>query len=100
MDIKGTISAEDVDNVSELPSGACQGTLIGAPATSTPASTTTSAGTGCCPSKIVGGVVYTLKELKDTSQFGCSDNCVYSREGDDIEWCFKPGGDLISQCQA
>merc|ERR1712218_777713 len=40
IDIKGTISPEEVTNVSEVPRGSCTGTLI--PAAGTPTSTTSS----------------------------------------------------------
>ena len=88
VDTKGTISAEEVNNVKVLPSGTCQGTLLGAPESS------------CCTVKNVGGVTYTYKGTKDTSGWGCSSNCIYTKEGDPIEYCFKPGGDLESKCQA
>merc|ERR1712079_311415 len=50
IDIKGTISAEEVTNVSELPSGSCTGTLIpesGVPPTTVSPTTTTTDAPQC-----------------------------------------------------
>jgi len=51
----------------------------------------------CCQSKMVGEVNYTLVDTRDTSRWGCKDDCVYTTlEGGLI--CFKPG-ELLVSCQ-
>ena len=35
----------------------------------------------CCQSKVVGMVNYYLVDYKDTSEWGCKDNCVHYTEG-------------------
>ena len=55
-------------------------------------------GKSCCPQKTVGGVAYQLVEdVEDTSKFGCSENCVYTRDGDGDRFCFKEGVGAV-QC--
>ena len=53
---------------------------------------------GCCSVKTVGGVVYSLLGVEDTSDYECLDNCVYTIKdspGDKI--CFK-AGDIMATC--
>jgi len=145
VDIKGTISPEEVTGIPELLRGACTGTLIprdgvttdyttteiltddttttaiitDAPTNMPAAAITTSAGdddtttkddnvaaattatitdVGCCSVKTVGGVVYSLLGVEDTSDYDCLDNCVYTIKdspGDKI--CFK-AGDTMATC--
>merc|ERR1711953_1389894 len=47
----------------------------------------------CCPKKIVGGKKYVLAGSEDTTQYKCTNNCVYNMVGDDKKnkYCFKPG---------
>jgi len=53
----------------------------------------------CCPQKKVGGIQYELKEVSDTSQYGCNDPCVYTKVGDTSSepFCFG-SGTLESKC--
>jgi len=51
----------------------------------------------CCETKEVGGVIYYLKYSQDTSQYGCTSNCIYTKHGEDQLYCFRPG-DKKSKC--
>merc|ERR1712123_537870 len=45
----------------------------------------------CCQSKTVGTVSYLLVENRDTSEWGCKDNCVYtSANGGNVTWPQEP----------
>ena len=33
----------------------------------------------CCPGKTVGGTRFDLVQEEDTTQFGCTENCVYQK---------------------
>jgi len=93
IDIKGTISAEDVSGVPNIPSGVCNGELIGASSsgntsppspspTPSPAPTTSSYVTTCAAKgktrkvvKVSKGKVYTFDTNK-ASKYGPNVNCL------------------------
>ena len=53
----------------------------------------------CCETKQVGDKVYYLKDISgiDTSQYGCSSDCIYETDDSTTLYCFKPG-DEVSEC--
>merc|ERR1719318_861057 len=52
----------------------------------------------CCTEKVVGDIRYELISEENTSEYTCSNNCVYQQGGVPTErFCFK-AGDLPSQC--
>ena len=57
----------------------------------------------CCPQKLVDGELYVVKNVSETSQFGCLSPCAYQLEGShktDEGFCFdsKFNGDLNGGC--
>jgi len=90
IDIKSTISPENVTNIPELLRGACTGTLIGnSPGILPPE---------CCAEKKVGNIVYQLVRTGSTASYNCLDNCIYQdKENPGQQFCFM-AGDLSSEC--
>jgi len=87
VDIKGTISPEDVTNVAEVPRGTCTGTLLpetSSPATSTPP-TTSSEGVVCTKNtkkivKVAKGKSYSFKTNEGNKyEAGMKCNVVYKK---------------------
>ena len=53
---------------------------------------------GCCSVKNVGGVIYSLLSVEDTSDYDCLDNCVYTiKDSPGEKICFK-AGDTMATC--
>ena len=48
-------------------------------------------GEDCCGELEVDGVKYTFLESKDTSAYKCKDNCVYTKMGTQVKYCFGSG---------
>ena len=48
-------------------------------------------GEDCCGELEVEGVKYTFLESKDTSAYKCKDNCVYTKTGTQVKYCFGSG---------
>ena len=49
---------------------------------------------GCCPKKQVGDEIFEhigSHEKHQMEKFGCVDNCVYTKEGSDKQFCFADG---------
>ena len=54
---------------------------------------------GCCVSKTVGGATYTLVGATDTSHYNCKNDCVYSKQGSTVKYCFAHGDLPVENCQ-
>ena len=53
---------------------------------------------GCCETKDVGGVGYSLVGHMDTRHYDCLNDCVYVKDEDpDAKFCFA-AGDLEVEC--
>ena len=53
---------------------------------------------GCCETKDVGGVGYTLVGQMDTRAYQCLNDCIYVKDEDpDVKFCFA-AGDLEVEC--
>lgn len=95
IDIKSTISPENVSDIPELLRGACTGTLIAASNTTNISGVLTPE---CCVEKKVGNTVYQLLRTGDTASYNCLDNCIYQdKENPGQQFCFM-AGDLTSEC--
>ena len=53
---------------------------------------------GCCETKDVGGVGYTLVGQMDTRAYQCLNDCIYVKDDDpEVKFCFA-AGDLEVEC--
>merc|ERR1711915_106205 len=53
---------------------------------------------GCCDSKTVGNSIYYLVNEQDTSRYGCLNDCIYEKAGEQgSRFCFS-AGNLTSTC--
>jgi len=98
-----TTSASITDAPTNMPAAASTSTADDGDATTednnvVSATSATVPDVGCCSVKNVGGVVYSLLSVEDTSDYDCLDNCVYTiKDSPGEKICFK-AGDTMATC--